>query len=265
MKRAALAAGLSLALATAANAADMPLKAAPVYLPPPISWTGPYVGGNLGGAWFDPSFSTDVPSVPVGGKKPPPHCDKYCMSPDPLFGIGGGSSGGFVGGIQGGYNYQFAPAWIAGIEADFDAADLKSTGSIGQLSLPNSSANISQNIDWLATLRGRVGYLLWPSLMLYGTGGVAWGDFNYSASANVTSAISASTSFSDVRTGWVAGGGAEYMLTPNWLLRAEYLYYSFAGASTSAALSPAVTSTPLQFSWSRTNLSVIRFGADFHF
>jgi outer membrane immunogenic protein len=253
------------ASATAAAAADMPIKALPLSLPP--SWSGFYAGVNAGGGWFDPSYSTDIPSVPIAGKKPPkpPPCMKYCYSPDPLFGLGSGDVAGFVGGVQGGYNYQFLPQWVAGIEADFDAAAFSKSRQIGFLTLPGSSASMGERVDWLSSLRGRIGYLWTPTVMLYATGGVAFADINYSATANVTSSAVAATSFDNIRTGWVVGGGGEYMLTPQWILRGEYLFYSFNGTSSSVPLAPAVTSTPVVFTWNKVDVSVFRAGVSYHF
>jgi outer membrane immunogenic protein len=258
MMRAAIAGGLVLALGTAAYSADMPIKAAPIYIPPPITWTGPYVGGNLGGGWFNPGGSADVPSIPIAKKK---------YTPDPLFGLSGGSGAGFIGGVQAGYNYQFLPRWLVGIEGDFDGATFSSDQSTAPLTLPGSSASMSQNVDWLASIRGRVGYLWTPTILLYGTGGAAWADVNYSGSATVQASpsVTAATSFSSVRSGWIAGAGAEYMWSPQWLLRAEYLFYSFNGTTASASLSPAVTSTPVVFAWDRLAISVIRIGASYRF
>jgi outer membrane immunogenic protein len=194
MMRAAIAGGLVLALGTAAYSADMPIKAAPIYVPPPITWTGPYVGGNLGGGWFNPGGSVDVPSIPIA----PPPCKHYCKSPDPLFGLSGGSGAGFIGGVQAGYTYQFLPRWIVGIEGDFEGSTLSSDQSTAPLTLPGSSASMSQNVDWLASIRGRVGYLWTPTILLYGTGGAAWADVNYSGSATVQASpsVTAATSFS---------------------------------------------------------------------
>ena len=278
MKHTATAGALAaLALSYApALAADMPVKAAPIYIPPPLTWTGPYAGVNAGGAWFDPKFSTDIPGIPLaaggapGGQgippPPPPPCMKHCYSKDPLFGFGAGTAGGFVGGAQAGYNYQFAPQWVAGIEGDFDGASLKASGSVNFLTLPGSVATSSESINWLASLRGRIGYLWSPAIMIYGTGGAAWADVDYDASATVraTPLVSATTSFDKIKSGWVAGAGAEWMWRPNIILRAEYLFYSFNGASATTPLSPNIAA-PVVFAWDRINLSVIRLGASYRF
>jgi outer membrane immunogenic protein len=248
----------ALALAPMAMAAD--LKVVPIYVPPPPSWSGSYVGGNLGVGWFDPSFSADFSrlGLPIDTGLPP------TVVP----GAGGGFSAstdvGIVGGVQAGYNYQFAPQWVAGIEGDFDLTSLRAGSAISSsaaITVPsptlfNSSAAASTDVNWLASLRGRFGYLWTPGLMLYGTAGVAWADVDYRGDAQSSISITtnaiikpttttfssdAATSFDAIKTGFVVGAGAEYMWSRNLLLRAEYLFYDINGASRSAGASiPAV-------------------------
>jgi outer membrane immunogenic protein len=94
---------------------------------------------------------------------------------------------------------------------------------------------LSSNTHWLASARARVGYA-WNKWMVYGTGGAAWTDTSYNmtytpAGVFVPPIIPSNTSFSQSKTGFVVGLGAEYMLTRNWLMRLEYLYYGFNGIS----------------------------------
>jgi outer membrane immunogenic protein len=248
-----------------AGAADMPVKALPLAVAPAPTWTGPYVGADVGGSWFDPRFSTDVPSIPIVNKKPPPPCMKWCYSPDPLFGFGS-SDGAIVGGVHAGYDYQFLPTWVVGVEGDFDGTSAKATGTVSTLTLPGSFASSSESIDWLASLRARLGYLVTPTIMLYGTGGLAWADVNYSATAQITSSAVANSSFDSIRSGWVAGAGAEWLIMPHLTIRGEYLYYDInSGASASAAASPLVTPTPISFAWSKVAIQVARVGASWRF
>ena len=157
--------------AGAAHAADLPYrKDAPAFAPPPpvFSWTGAYVGLNVGGGF----------------------------KADNSFGRAGDVSG-VVGGGQIGYNYQISPLFVVGIETDFQGTSLRTTN----VSLP-----------WFGTVRGRAGFaLLNSTLLVYGTGGFAYGELN-------------SPFRSDVHTGWTAGGGVEYAFLPNWSAKVEYLY-----------------------------------------
>jgi outer membrane immunogenic protein len=149
---------------------------------------------------------------------------------------------GFIGGGQIGYNYQFAPNWVAGLEADFQGANIKSTASATNAALDVAGGLLtvagtgSQEIDWFGTLRGRLGWLPVDPLLVYATGGLAYGhvqtDVSFLgvrspngnpllASANGSSAISQS----DTRAGWTLGGGLEWMFAPRWTVKAEYLHY----------------------------------------
>ena len=130
---------------------------------------------------------------------------------------------------------------------------------------------MSMGPDWLATVRGRIGYLVTPSALLYFTGGGAWADVGYSASAtNEGSSYVASTSFSKTVSGYVLGGGIEWALWSNWSLRTEYLFYHL---NTSTAVNTYNTGPgnfgpiPLGsgFSWSDTDIHVVRVGGSYKF
>lgn len=164
-------------VAGAAHAADLPSrKDAPVYVPPPVfSWTGFYAGLNVGGGWTDNSAR-------------------------------GGQASGVIGGGQIGYNYQLSPLFVVGVETDFQGTSLSTRN--------NGWFNAGASLPWFGTVRGRAGLALLDShLLVYGTGGFAYGEVN-NAWAGV----------SNVRTGWTAGGGVEWAFLPNWSAKVEYLY-----------------------------------------
>ena len=185
----------------------------------PYTWTGIYAGANVGGvrthtnALWEP-----LPTSAVFGVFP-------------IAGNTGGSSA--IGGLQAGYNWQVAPTWVVGLEADWSWAHTGSSDmspwiiNPGGAAIPRSFTVMSSTLDWLSSLRARLGYLVTPNLMLYGTAGGALGKVDYAASNNGGAVpYATSTAFSRTQGGWVAGGGLEWMITPNWLLRGEYLYYS---------------------------------------
>ena len=143
--------------ASQASAADLPRKA-PAYLPPPpppVTWTGCYIGGNIGGAFGDASLS----------------------------GAGGTVSGdgsGFAGGGQIGCDYQFSGGWVVGIRNMFDGTSNKNSGTIGSGPLAGDVVNF--NNQWFDTLTARLGYAFQPAWLLYLQGGGAWGH----TSTNIT-------------------------------------------------------------------------------
>jgi outer membrane immunogenic protein len=184
------AAALSLGLTVAASAADLrpAYKApAPVAAPYNYSWSGFYIGGHAGVGWSE------------------------------------GDDSGFVGGGQIGYNWQFAPNWVIGIEGDFSGTSLSSGGGA---SVAGVTVTGGADLNWLASVRGRLGYT-WDHFMLYFTGGGAWADVSGGGTVSVAGLGSAAWSASGTASGWVLGGGGEWMFAPNWTFGVEYLHYEF--------------------------------------
>lgn len=155
-----------------------------------------------------------------------------------------GIKGGFAGGTLG-YNWQ-SGIYVAGIEADGAWADISQTATVVPVTL-------TDRIQSLGTVRGRVG-VTFDQVLLYGTGGFAIADNKLSASA-----LGLTFSDSKVHTGWVAGAGVEWMFTPGWSLKAEYLYRRFDSQTYFAAqLPPGIASGSLA-------LNSGQFGVNFHF
>jgi outer membrane immunogenic protein len=214
----------------AAQAADLPTRKeapAPVFVPPPFTWTGFYVGVNAGGIWPSGSRSATIIAPTV-----------FPFPVSTFFPGGLGSqSAGFIGGGQAGYNWQTG-AFVLGVETDFDGTTLSksfdSTGTpfigagVPTILLGDTlSIHAKTSLSWLGTTRGRVGFVVTPDnrLMIYGTGGVAYGG----GSANFSVFDAKTGSFwagnpSSTRVGWTLGGGVEYALTNNITIRGEYLY-----------------------------------------
>ena len=253
-----------------ASAADMALKA-----PPPVvpvwSWTGFYVGGNAGwvGSSSNNIFNTGTDtgagglgaSLNVVGSIPQSINDRYS---------------GFIGGAQAGYNWQMGN-WLIGVEADIDGASAKSSVLAifpgNALAVPLST-NYSRELDWLATFRGRVGILASPSLLLYGTGGLAVGETKIGNQfICATCAPPASTQAGTVATsdntavGWTAGVGAEWMFSAKWSAKIEYLYVDLGRhSSTISYFYPAAgTFNSTLTSSVRDTSNIVRAGINYHF
>jgi outer membrane immunogenic protein len=262
---AALAAVAVVGFASVATAADVPAKGVWSTKVPAaaleVNWTGFYVGGDLGGLWSSNTGAwAPLPSPAVFG----------------VFGQSGSNGGSsFIGGLHAGYNWQFAPTWVAGIEGDWSW--IKASGSFSQIwafdpppgTLTGSFTNMSSSLDWVASLRARLGYLFFHNLLAYGTGGVAWTKIDYAANNSsgfvglgsyITNAAVSST-----QTGYTVGGGLEWAITNNWLLRGEYLYYHFNSGPSVVAQSINFPTFPSSYSWSSTNVSVARVGMSYKF
>jgi outer membrane immunogenic protein len=279
-----LASAGALALTGAAFAADL----AP---PPVMTWTGFYAGLNAGYT-FGGSNSVDVETasrLPAVDISPPGQealeiktQTATTQSTDVL----SLHNSGFIGGGQVGYNLQFANAWLIGIEADIQGTGARSSASaIGIVPIagnPPSTAqaqsNISVNnaVDYLGTVRGRLGYLVTPTLLIYGDGGFAYGGVHEGidiASTFPPSGLGLSPafgSFTKTRPGWTAGGGLEWLFSPNWSVKAEYLYYdlgriTFGGGGLTLATAGATFFTDLPVASTRFNGHIVRVGLNYHF
>ena len=124
-----------------------------------------------------------------------------------------------------GYNWQ-AGSWVFGIEADAQGSGIR--GSTGA-TLPYISAGNTitttrgEKLDWFGTVRGRIG-TTWNKWLVYGTGGLAYGQTTTSLNMTDTFNFVAATTVRTTRNGYAVGGGAEYALTPNWTVKGEYQY-----------------------------------------
>jgi outer membrane immunogenic protein len=195
-----------------------------------INWTGFYAGLNAGGAIGSSNAQTATVFSPTG---------YFATTSVPAIATTGNQNFnplGAVGGVQFGYNWQVAPKWVLGAEADFGA--LKTSGSAtGTTVYPccsPTSFTITQNVttDWMATVRPRVGYTVGKRSLLFISGGAAETKVNYSSLFTDTFAsANESATASVLKTGWIIGGGGEYAVNKHWSARAEYLYANFGTVS----------------------------------
>jgi outer membrane immunogenic protein len=264
MKKIALAAAaVSILFVGAASAADM----APRYTkapPPPVvvyNWTGFYIGADVGGDWIRGDASTTF----IESGLLPGGISAFNQSRTL-------TSQGVIGGGYAGYNWQ-SSNWVFGIEADISAlGNSNTTATAPNISFPGGGLLaggfvFSRSQDWLSTVRGRVGILAAPNLLLYVAGGAAFAENHYAASytASNPGSLPWQTDFRKTQTGYTVGAGAEWMTTSNWILRAEYLYVSLPGASV-ATTSPTFGPTfVVPFNWNRTDEHIGRVGIAYKF
>jgi len=193
-----LAAAIGLA-ASQASAADLPRKA-PVYTPPPpppITWTGCYLGANVGGVFSN-------------------------RSADFGFGTISADNSGFAGGGQIGCDYQFAGSgWVIGFRNMFDGTSLNRGGTF--INGAGDVVTVDFRNNWFDALTGRLGYAFAPGWLLYGQGGAVWAKNSVDVTINGFDFGGASRT----RTGWTAGGGVEWMFTRGWSAFLEGNYYDF--------------------------------------
>jgi outer membrane immunogenic protein len=239
-----------------------------------FNWSGFYAGLDAGGAWYD--GGSIVTSSNVAAIIPPANIVAIPTSSS--------NSSSFTAGGLTGYNYQIGRI-VLGAETDFNYIDLKSQrmGSTTItlplpcpvcVSFPETLSAASYNkIDWYGTMRARLGFLPFDRLLLYGTGGLAYGKVETSKleSAVFSGGLITNRFWlgdnSDIKLGWTAGMGAEYALTAQITVRAEYLYVDLGQSSATATFQGT---DPLQseiyYTASRDNkFSVVRAAVSFRF
>lgn len=292
---AALIAAVSIfAITQIASAADLPRKAPALSPPAPLaySWTGFYIGANAGGGWMNASDYTFADPGNAAWFSCGP-----CLSGYNSQALSGNHNGGVVGGIHLGYNWQFTPAWLVGVEGDFSGTSINQSvdaplGSAVTLVGPlpvvaGSKLSFETDVKWLATLRGRLGWIIQPNWLLYGTGGVAWTHLDRSANATCpppavangcvfTSGTVAPFNSNTTQVGFVVGGGVEWQMDSHWRSRLEYLYYGFNSADSGSSLFTAVPGggplpcivTPTcsaNYTFGNVNIQTVRIGLSYAF
>jgi outer membrane immunogenic protein len=264
----------TLALVGSAVAADMPIKAPPA---PTNTWSGFYLGVDIGGVH---GFGSADSFTQTGQAINPAllGCAGGCFDPVVFH----ENQWGVIAGAYGGYNWQFDPSFVLGVEADFSKASLSNGPSqlyltFGGLPVPPCDPTtpgtchgllMGQNLSWVASARARLGYTI-GSMMAYVTGGgaIASEEFSGVVAAAGFKTFSIATSANYVSPGWVAGGGLEFMATANWLLRLEYLHYALnSGRTVTVACTlcgPGAFSGNGNFAWTNATLDVIRAGLSY--
>jgi outer membrane immunogenic protein len=299
------------ALVGSALAADLPRRAPPpAYVPPPpvLTWQGFYVGVNGGAIWSNSRTITTtgtnfgVPFAPLA-----PVSAAAALSVTNTFGNNNNNNNvGFLGGGQWGYNWQWNQV-VLGTESDFQgtvnscrndnnnngfffggndngcvvhAVGIAPIGATGLRMLGLQS--VDRRMDYFGTSRVRAGYLVTPTFLLYGTGGVAYGHIR-TTSTVFTSVLGAPAGLvipgvsvyndSRIKAGWTAGGGIEWMFLPNWSVKAEALYYdlgrttfnqNFVQTLGARGLGIALSNTGTQTTF-RNNGVIARAGINYHF
>lgn len=219
-------------VAGSALAADLsrPITKAPPAPIPVFSWTGFYIGANIGGAWSRSTITDNLTGA--------------SLSTD---------DSGFIGGGQFGFNYQ-VNNWVFGIEGDIDGTTINKTSN----AVPTffGTLQASANTDWVATLAGRIGYAF-DRWMIYGKGGGAWVQ-NSVTFSNLTTG--GSISASNTNSGWMAGVGAEWAFAGPWSAKIEYNHLELDTFSPST--SSVILNDRLDFS---RNIDLVKVGVNYRF
>lgn len=286
-----------------ALAADMPYYNPPParYVAPPIyTWTGFYVGVNLGGTFAISPFikpsqnAVDLPQTVALVPAPlPPDANIAAVAATTAAARLRADNSGFIGGAQIGYDWQAGNGGVIGIEADAEgfsrirarasSALLMDVPDGGGYQIGAFTAG-SRSLNFLGTVRLRAGWLALPTLLLYATGGFAYGQisgdygvtqayFPQPGSPYLLAAWTGQGSYSKIATGWTLGFGTEWMIYPGVTIRGEYLYYSLGSVQTSGTIQKDPTSPPivgpawqnLTRSYTSYNGNIFRVGLNIRF
>ncbi|WP_295849376.1 outer membrane beta-barrel protein [Tardiphaga sp.] len=230
--------GLGIGSAAAADLAARSYTKAPA-MAVVYDWTGFYIGGNAGYSWGRAKSDgtlTGTQNVSVFRTAGPTLVSSVnsVLAAAPL--IGRANVNGFVGGGQAGYNWQ-SGRFVYGLEADIQGSDEHGSGDICTAAgCPAGTALVTANhkLEWFGTVRGRVGILPMDRLLLYVTGGLAYGE----VSSNI--AVPA-VAWSATKAGWTVGAGGEYAIDNHWSVKLEYLYMDLGNVGSSSGAGTTVT------------------------
>jgi outer membrane immunogenic protein len=245
---------------------------APIYMKAPAavpySWSGFYGGVNAG--WIGSTGNTitltgtDTGTSGLGSML----ADGVIPSTVNL------GYNGFLGGGQLGYNWQ-SGNWVFGLEGDIDGASAKSSGIFPDCLLPPPpvglapplTLNAARELDWLGTVRGRIGYTPLAPFLVYATGGLAVGEHKLGIGLSDPTASPVANLFNETSStsaGWTVGAGAEWMFARQWSLKAEYLYVDLGNVSSTINYAYGADSSSLTATvHDRDN--IVRGGINYHF
>ena len=239
-------AALSALLATvmAANAADVPPYARPVappvYLPQPFSWTGFYIGANLGGAWGQRNLTDTLLGLSLSNVN-----DK----------------GAFIGGGQLGFNYQFGN-FVLGVEGDFDGVATTNSPGTGVVGPAFGAIQVTSNNRWITTLAGRFGVTN-DTWLFYGKAGGGWVGYDNLTIINTVTGAKIAGFGNNTNSGWLVGAGIEWALAPNWSVKIEYDYLGLSSRTFTVPTGGFLAGDT--FTTSNPNVQMVKVGANYLF
>jgi outer membrane immunogenic protein len=253
---------VSSAMLSGAMAADMAPHAytkAPAMVSPATNWSGFYAGVNVGYEWGN--GNTDFSFLPTPA----------------IFEVAntsvGAKSNGVIGGAQIGYNWQMG-SLVTGLEADIQGSGIKGSArssffnaDVGFV-VPGEFLSSTQRLSWFGTVRARLGVTVTPALLLYGTGGLAFGQVENTSDTFFQTDLHFPASIDKTKASWAAGAGAEWMFARSWSAKVEYLHVDLGSVSTVVGVAPTHFLIPpadqVNYTW-RNQENIVRAGVNYHF
>jgi outer membrane immunogenic protein len=255
--------------ATSALAADLPVRTytkAPVYVDPGYNWSGFYIGGNLGYSWgraATDGIQTGTQSVSefaaISGALRPGFPVVTPLATTPV--TGRANVNGVIGGGQAGYNWQRG-SWLFGLETDIQGSGERGSSDVCLVAGCATGTGLftaNYKLDWFGTARGRIGILPADRVLLYATGGLAYG--GVSATAPLIP-----LSWGSTRAGWTVGAGAEVAIDQHWSVKLEYLYMDLGDVGSGSTTTTNVVTqlgVPVRFNTVTTTTLTSAFNSRF--
>lgn len=218
------------------------------------NWQGFYLGLHAGGSWGRGDTTS------VGLPLTQPLNLKQTATPVSL--------AGFLAGPEAGYNFSINQALVVGIEADYSLTTTQGTGGTSPVPLTNGVSvpgfiSNTQNMEWLSTVRARLGFPVFGRFLAYGTGGLAIGHVHYTNTVRFPLLQYADDS-ERTKVGWTAGAGIEWAVSGPMSLKLEYLYYDLGTERFVAA--PSIQNPPFMAQYdAQSNGSIVRAGFNYRF
>jgi outer membrane immunogenic protein len=238
-------------IAGSALAADLPINV-PLVAPVPVfNWTSCYLGGHAGGGWARKDMT-----------------DPVQLAQDSVIGPGttigatttAVSLNGVLVGGQIGCDYQFAPNWVLGVEGAASGANMKGTTNVAlPAGFPGDQAIVTATTDFMPSVTARLGYAI-DRVLFYGKGGVAWASDKYTVNGMLTG-VGFGFQGLDVRTGWTAGAGVEWVFSRSWSASVEYDYFSFGNGNVLMTDNINGFTGPVSV---KQSVQVVKAGLNFH-
>jgi outer membrane immunogenic protein len=226
----------------------------------PINWTGFYLGLHAGYGFGDGNI--DVTPLPTAAQFV--NLAPTTFDPD---------VDGFKGGVQLGFNQQIG-TFVWGLETDFSGSTIDGSSTLSPIiqnngtPFPGAGNNITvgTDIDWIGTVRGRLGFTPACRWLLYATGGLAYADINYSGNTEFrpVGTVNYPASSDEVELGWTVGAGAEVALSQHWSVKMEYLYYDLGDKSVTANPVGPLPPFQVRYNW-ETRIHSVQAGLNFKF
>ena len=252
-----------------------------------IDWTGVFLGADVGAAWTSQDYQTSVPITSAFGAPNTLFTAPFFGSTNWGTSLPGSAGAGFTGGGHLGYNLDLHNRIVVGVETDvqYNGSDSTSNSMFTAAAVdptgPGTVTNAAKStVPWFGTVRGRIGTTAFnPNLLIYGTGGFAYGRNDTSDLMTVT--LPGTTTLierfpfktSTTQTGWTAGAGLEWMMSPHVSVKAEYLHVELSPTHgqivptnfLGAVAGPPLASDAMHFKLRSAEVDAVRVGISYHF